>query len=159
MTKQLNIALTVNGKSFQVKTAPQTTLLYLLRDELGLTGSKDGCQEGECGTCTVLLDGKLVNACLTLAGQCDGREILTIEGVANNGELHPVQKAFVEAGAVQCGYCTPGMILSAVYLLDKNPKPSQGEIRTAIVGNLCRCTGYNKIIDAIQLASEEISGE
>ena len=155
MTK-IKIMLKVNGKAYQVESKPSATLLSLLRDQLELTGSKDGCQEGECGTCTVLLDGAPVNSCLTLAAQCNGKEVVTIEGVAKNGNLHPVQQAFVESGAVQCGFCTPGMILSAIALLDKNPAPSDTEIRSALAGNLCRCTGYNKIIDAVTLAAEEM---
>jgi carbon-monoxide dehydrogenase small subunit len=158
MTK-LSINLKVNGNEFQVETKPNITLLYLLRDELKLTGSKDGCQEGECGTCTVLLDGQPVNSCLTLAAQCDGREVVTIEGLAKNGSLHPVQEAFIKTGAVQCGFCTPGMILSSVALLENNPKPSDAEIRTALAGNLCRCTGYNKIIDAVELAAQQLRSE
>lgn len=155
MTKR-SINLIVNGKPYQIETKPNITLLNLLRDEMGLTGSKDGCQEGECGTCTVLLNGQPVNACLTLAAQCDGHEVVTIEGIAKSGKLHPVQQAFVEAGAVQCGYCTPGMILSSVKLLEDNPSPTDAEIRTALAGNLCRCTGYNKIIEAVELASQEL---
>lgn len=158
MTK-ITITLKVNGSNYQVQTKPAATLLNLLRDELELTGTKDGCQEGECGTCTVLLDGAPVNSCLTLAAQCNGKEIVTIEGIAINGNLHPVQQAFVESGAVQCGFCTPGMILSAVALLNSNPSPSDTEIRSAIAGNLCRCTGYNKIIDAVTLAAEEMQDE
>lgn len=151
-----SIKLKVNGKEYQVETKPNITLLYLLRDELKLTGSKDGCQEGECGTCTVLLDGKPVNSCLTLAVQCDGREVVTIEGLAENGKLHPVQEAFVQVGAVQCGFCTPGMVLSSVALLENNTTPTKPEIRAALAGNLCRCTGYNKIIDAVELAAQEL---
>lgn len=158
MTK-ITITLKVNGSNYQVQTKPAATLLNLLRDELELTGTKDGCQEGECGTCTVLLDGAPVNSCLTLAAQCNGKEVVTIEGIAINGNLHPVQQAFVESGAVQCGFCTPGMILSAVALLNSNPSPSDTEIRSAIAGNLCRCTGYNKIIDAVTLAAEEMQDE
>jgi len=155
MTKR-SIKLKVNGNQYQIETEPNFTLLNLLRDNLGLTGSKDGCQEGECGTCTVLLDGQPVNSCLTLAAQCDGRAVVTIEGIAQNGKLHPVQQAFVEAGAVQCGYCTPGMILSSVALLENNISPTDAEIRTALAGNLCRCTGYNKIIEAVELAAQEL---
>jgi carbon-monoxide dehydrogenase small subunit len=158
MTKH-SIRIKVNGKEYQVETKPNITLLYLLRDELRLTGSKDGCQEGECGTCTVLLDGQPVNSCLTLAVQCDGREVVTIEGLAKKGILHPVQEAFIKTGAVQCGFCTPGMILSSVALLETNLNPSDAEIRTALTGNLCRCTGYNKIIDAIELAAQQLRNE
>lgn len=158
MTK-ISINLKVNGTEYQVETKPNITLLYLLRDQLGLTGSKDGCEEGECGACTVLLDGQPVNSCLTLAGQCDGREVVTIEGIGKNDNLHPVQKAFVEVGAVQCGYCTPGMIISSVALLENNLTPTETEIRTALAGNICRCTGYNKIINAVKLAAEELRNE
>jgi carbon-monoxide dehydrogenase small subunit len=158
MTK-IKIMLKVNGKAYQVESKPSATLLSLLRDQLELTGSKDGCQEGECGTCTVLLDGAPVNSCLTLAAQCNGKEVVTIEGVAKNGNLHPVQQAFIDSGAVQCGFCTPGMIISAVALLDKNPDPTDTEIRSALAGNLCRCTGYNKIIDAVALAAKGIRHE
>lgn len=156
---KVTITLKVNGTNYEVQTKPAATLLSLLRDELELTGTKDGCQEGECGTCTVLLDGVPVNSCLTLAAQCNGKEVVTIEGIAINGSLHPVQQAFVESGAIQCGFCTPGMILSAVALLDRIPSPSDIEIRTALAGNLCRCTGYNKIIDAVTLAAEEMRDE
>ncbi|MEN8241726.1 MAG: (2Fe-2S)-binding protein [Chloroflexota bacterium] len=158
MTKR-SINLKINGKEYDLESKPNNTLLNLLRDELGLTGSKDGCQEGECGTCTVLLDGQPVNSCLTLAAQCDGREVVTIEGIAKNGKLHPVQQAFVETGAVQCGYCTPGMILSSVALLETNLTPSDAEIRTALAGNLCRCTGYNKIIEAVEQAAQVLQDE
>jgi len=126
----------------------------MLREDLGLTGTKDGCREGECGACTVLLDGKPVNACLVLAGQAAEREILTIEGVRKNGHLHPLQQAFVEAGAVQCGFCIPGSIMSAYALLESNQNPSEDQIRQAMVGNLCRCTGYSKIVEAVMLAAE-----
>jgi aerobic carbon-monoxide dehydrogenase small subunit len=139
----------VNGEEHVVLVDPRDTLLELLRERLGLTGSKEGCGNGNCGTCTVLLDGAAVNACLVLALEVSGQEILTIEGLASGGELHPIQSALVEAGGTQCGFCTPGIVLSAKALLDDNPAPSEHEIRQAIAGNLCRCTGYNKIIDAI----------
>jgi aerobic carbon-monoxide dehydrogenase small subunit len=139
----------VNGEEHVVLVDPRDTLLELLRERLGLTGSKEGCGNGNCGTCTVLLDGAAVNACLVLALEVSGHEILTIEGLASGGELHPIQSALVEAGGTQCGFCTPGIVLSAKALLDDNPAPSEHEIRQAIAGNLCRCTGYNKIIDAI----------
>lgn len=150
------VNLTVNGRSYQVTSRPNQTLLYLLRDELGLTGAKDGCSEGECGACTVLLDGEPVNSCLVLAGQANGREVLTIEGLAQNGALHPVQRNFVESAAVQCGFCTPGLIMSSVALLEHTPNPTASEIRTALGGNLCRCTGYTKIVEAVQRAAEEM---
>jgi carbon-monoxide dehydrogenase small subunit len=150
------IDLTVNGQDYRVETAAQKTLLYLLRDDLGLVGTKDGCGEGECGACTVMLDGQPVNACLVLAGQANKCEVLTIEGLAHNDQLHPVQRHFVEAGAVQCGFCTPGLIMSSVALLERVPEPSESEIRLALSGNLCRCTGYTKIVQAVQLAAEEM---
>jgi len=155
----IRVTLKINGEQRQVETAANQTLLYLLRDDLGLTGTKDGCREGECGACTVLLDGEPVNSCLVLAGQADGREVLTVEGLAHNGQLHAVQRAFVEAGAVQCGFCTPGVIMAAVALLSRDPKPSEHQVREALVGNLCRCTGYNKILDAVRLAAEETRDE
>lgn len=146
--KQL-VKLVVNGTDYEVAVEPRRTLLSVIRDELGLTGTKEGCGTGECGACTVVLDGKPVNSCLLLAVAADGLEILTIEGLADNGELHPLQSAFVEHGAIQCGFCTPGMILSAKVLLDENPNPTEEEVRAAIAGNLCRCTGYDKIVEAI----------
>jgi carbon-monoxide dehydrogenase small subunit len=153
---QIGIALTVNGESVRVQVAPAATLLYLLREDLGLTGTKDGCGEGECGACTVLLDGEAVNACLVLAGQVDGHEVRTIEGLVHKGELHPVQRAFVEVGAVQCGFCTPGAVMSAVALLERTPRPDESEIRQALAGNLCRCTGYVKMVEAVQRAASEM---
>ncbi len=147
--------LTVNGRRHCIEVAPDRSLLDVLRDDLGFTGTKKGCDAGDCGACTVLLDGEPVNACLVLAGQSDGREVLTIEGVATDGRLHPLQEAFIAHGAVQCGFCTPGMVLSAVALLDETPHPSRAEIQEAIAGNLCRCTGYVQIIDAIEAAARE----
>jgi carbon-monoxide dehydrogenase small subunit len=144
------ISVTVNGKVHELAVEPNTTLVELLRRQLGLTGTKKGCDAGDCGSCTVLLDGKPVNSCLVLAVQVNEREVVTIEGVQTDEGLHPIQEAFVEHGAVQCGFCTPGMILSAKALLDKNPSPSELEIRTALSGNLCRCTGYQKIVEAIR---------
>lgn len=156
--KKMAITLTVNGQVHRLETQPNKTLLRLLREELGLTAVKDACGgEGECGACTVLMDGKPVNSCLVLAGQADGHEIRTVEGLAEDGRLHPLQRAFVEAGAVQCGYCTPGAILSALYLLEHHPRPSEEQIREALVGNLCRCTGYAKMIAAVQQAAEEMA--
>jgi carbon-monoxide dehydrogenase small subunit len=152
------ITLTVNGETVEAAVEPNRTLLQLLREDLGLTGTKHGCGLGDCGACTVIMDGKPVNSCLVLAVQSNGREILTIEGLAENGELHPLQQAFVDQGGIQCGFCTPGMILSAKALLDEKPKPTELEIRTAISGNLCRCTGYQKIVQAIQAASEGRQG-
>jgi aerobic carbon-monoxide dehydrogenase small subunit len=147
------MTLTVNGTSYEVAIEPQQSLLQLLREELHLTGTKEGCSEGECGACTVLLDGKTVDSCLIFALEAQGREVMTIEGLAQGDQLHPVQKAFAEYGAVQCGFCTPGMILAAKVLLDSNPHPTEMEIRQGISGNLCRCTGYVKIVEAIQAAA------
>ena len=145
-----SISLTVNQREYKVEIEPLATLLEVLRNDLRLTGTKEGCGEGDCGACTVLLDGKAVNACLLLAMEARGKKITTIEGLAQDGRLQPLQKAFVEKGAVQCGFCTPGMILSAKALLDANPHPSEEEIKMAIAGNLCRCTGYIKIVEAIK---------
>jgi carbon-monoxide dehydrogenase small subunit len=147
------ITLTVNGTQYEVAIEPRQSLLQLLREELHLTGTKEGCSEGECGACTVLLDGKTVDSCLIFALEAQGHDVLTIEGLAQGDQIHPVQKAFAEYGAVQCGFCTPGMILSAKALLDSNPHPSEAEIRQGISGNLCRCTGYVKIVEAIQAAA------
>ena len=144
------IQLTVNGESVEAAVDPNRTLVQFLREDLGLTGTKQGCGLGDCGACTVLLDGNPVNSCLVLAVQAAGCEVLTIEGLAEDGELHPIQQSFVEHGAIQCGFCTPGMILSSKALLDANPSPSEKEIRTAISGNLCRCTGYQKIVQAVK---------
>ena len=148
------ISLRVNGDVHEVAVAPWRTLDEVLRDALGLTGTKVGCKTGDCGACTVLLDGRAVVSCLTLAVEADGREVMTIEGLAPRGdELHPLQQAFVERGAVQCGYCTPGMIMAAKHLIDHNPTPTQDEIRKGLSGNLCRCTGYAKIVEAIEVAA------
>jgi len=145
--------LLVNGEEFDLDTAPHRTLLEVLRDELGLTGTKEGCGTGDCGACTVLMDGRAVNSCLVLAPEATGREISTIEGLATNGRLHPIQQAFVDLAAAQCGYCTPGMILSIKALLDRNPSPTLDEVRLGIAGNLCRCTGYAKIYEAVEAAA------
>lgn len=154
----LAIELTVNGKYYQVTVPANISLLDLLRDQLGLNGVKDACgQEGECGACSVLMDGKLVNSCMVLAGQVDGREVVTIEGLQHQGSLHPVQQAFVESGAVQCGFCTPGVILSVYDLLRRIPHPDDNQIREALSGNLCRCTGYTKMLDAVHRAEKELS--
>lgn len=152
----MEVSFKLNGKPIQIDVAPNWTLLDVLRDKLGLTGTKKGCETGECGACTVLIDGKNVNSCLVLIGQVEGKDVTTIEGLIENDELDPIQKAFAEKGAVQCGYCTPGMIMSAKALLSKNASPSREEIKEAISGNLCRCTGYEQIIDAIQAAAEEV---
>jgi len=143
------VKLQVNGITYEAPVEPHMTLLSLLRDHLGLTGTKWACGTGDCGACTVIMDGRAVTSCLVLALDANGREVLTIEGLAKDGELHPLQRAFIEHGAVQCGYCTPGMIMMAKALLDENPHPSEEEVRSALRGNLCRCTGYNKIVDAI----------
>ena len=149
-----SIQMNVNGEIYEVSVKPNETLLDVLRDKLDLTGTKKGCDTGQCGACTVLLEGKPVNSCLVLAVEAHGKDILTIEGLARNGHLHPLQTAFVQEGAVQCGYCTPGMLLSAKALLDENPKPSDEAIKKAIEGNLCRCTGYTGIIKAIQAVAK-----
>jgi carbon-monoxide dehydrogenase small subunit len=146
-TQTLNMRL--NGEEVTVEVKPSAMLVEVLRDQLELTGTKVACGEGECGACTVLLDGQPVNSCLVPALKAQGREVMTVEGLAPLGELHPLQKAFVEHGAVQCGYCTPGMLMSAKALLDHNPSPTEEEVRLAISGNLCRCTGYAKIVEAI----------
>lgn len=145
----------VNGKAIQMDVPADRRLLDILREDLDLTGTKEGCGEGECGACSVLMDGWAVHSCLTLAAELEGREIVTIEGLEQNGELDPLQKYFIEEGAVQCGYCSPGMIISAKSLLLHNPSPTEEEIRTAIAGNICRCSGYQQIIRAIKRAAEE----
>jgi len=155
----VSIELKINDEFHAVSVSPNETLLDVLRDKIGLTGTKKGCDTGQCGACTILLDGKPVPSCLMLAVDVKGREILTIEGLAQYGTLHPLQEAFVNGGAVQCGYCTPGMILSAKALLDRNPHPDEQEIKEAISGNLCRCTGYVKIIEAIAAAAEKGSAK
>jgi carbon-monoxide dehydrogenase small subunit len=152
MAKEIAIFL-VNGQEYEVILEPHMLLIDVLRDELGLTGTKYACGAGDCGACTVLIDGRPSFSCLTLAVTVKGRSILTIEGVAEGNELHPIQQAFVDQGAVQCGFCTPGMILSAKALLDENPEPTRDEIKTALAGNLCRCTGYVKIVDAVEAAA------
>ena len=145
----IDVMIVVNGETRRASVPPETTLLALLRDHFGLTGAKVGCDVGDCGACTVIVDDRPVNACLMLAGQADRRRVLTIEGVASKDKLHPLQKAFEERGALQCGFCGPGMVLSAKALLDQNPDPSRYEIRDALAGNLCRCTGYAKLVDAV----------
>lgn len=153
------ITLNVNGKEYPLEVKANEILLNVLRDKLGLMGTKYGCGIGECGACTVLLDGKAILSCQSLAFTADGKKITTIEGLEHNGTLHPLQQAFIDEGAVQCGYCTPGMILSAKALLDTKPDPSDQEIKQAIRGNLCRCTGYTNIIRAIKTASEKIKDQ
>ena len=152
------ISFKINGEAISMDVQPHWTLLRLIREGLRLTGTKEGCGEGECGSCTVLLNGKPINSCLVLAMDVDGKVVTTIEGLADGKELHPLQTAFVEKGAIQCGFCTPGMILTAKGLLDRQPSPSEKEIRLEMTGNLCRCTGYAKIIEAIQTAAQQIKG-
>jgi carbon-monoxide dehydrogenase small subunit len=147
------INITVNRKKYELAVDPNMTLADLIREELKLTGTKKGCGLGECGACTVIMDGKTVSSCLVLAVEADNREVITIEGIETEKGLHPIQQAFVEKGSIQCGFCTPGMVLSAKALLDENPHPDEQDIRRAISGNLCRCTGYQKIVEAIQSVS------
>ncbi len=156
MTAKLLIALQVNGETREVAVASHRTLLEALREDLDLTGTKHGCELGECGACTVLLDGEPRLSCLTLAVEAEGREITTVEGLAQGPELHPLQAAFVELGSAQCGYCTPGMLLSALALLAANPAPTLEETKQALSGNLCRCTGYAKILEAVDLAASRL---
>ncbi|MHC4695609.1 MAG: (2Fe-2S)-binding protein [Planctomycetota bacterium] len=146
---KVELAFRVNGEQADIAVSPGATLLEVLRDELELTGTKYGCGEGECGACSLLLDGKVVNSCLVLALECEGAEVVTIEGLKENGRLHPVQQAFVDNWAIQCGFCSPGMIMAAYSLLEANPNPTEDEVRRGLEGNLCRCTGYRKIIDAV----------
>jgi carbon-monoxide dehydrogenase small subunit len=149
----MRIDLTVNGERHEADVWAGESLLYVLRERLGLPGSKNACEQGECGSCSVLLDGKLVCACLVLAAQAEGHELVTVEGLAEDRELHPVQEAFAETGAVQCGFCTPGFVVATADLLARNPRPTDDEMREALSGNLCRCTGYAKIFDAVRLAA------
>ena len=153
------IALTVNGNSELVNVPSNMTLLTMLREELSLTGTKNGCSAGECGACTVLLNGEPVNSCMVLAVECDGANIVTVEGLANDGILSKLQQAFIDRNAIQCGFCTPGMLISAHALLRRNPKPTENEIQIALLGNLCRCTGYERIIEAVKDASGADHGE
>jgi carbon-monoxide dehydrogenase small subunit len=150
----MKIELRLNGDPREADVWGGESLLFTLRERLGLPGSKNACEQGECGSCSVLLDGTLVCACLVLAAQADGHEVVTIEGLASEGELHPVQEAFVAAGAVQCGFCTPGLVMATADLLRRSPKPTDDEIREALSGNLCRCTGYAKIFDAVRIAAD-----
>jgi aerobic-type carbon monoxide dehydrogenase small subunit (CoxS/CutS family) len=156
---KIKVALSVNSEPTEVAFAPHKTLLEVLREDLGLTGTKHGCELGECGTCTVLLDGTPVLSCLVLGAACDGRAVRTVEGMAQTGKLHPLQETFADLGAAQCGYCTPAFLLTAEALLADNPKPTRDEIKGALAGNLCRCTGYIKIYEAVELAAARMRGE
>jgi aerobic-type carbon monoxide dehydrogenase small subunit (CoxS/CutS family) len=156
---KVKIALTVNGESAEVAFAPHKTLLELLREDLGLTGTKHGCELGECGTCTVLLDGTPVLSCLVLGLACAGHAVRTVEGMAQGGKLHPLQETFADLGAAQCGYCTPAFLLAAEALLASNPNPTREQIKDSLAGNLCRCTGYIKIYEAVELAAARMRGE
>ncbi len=158
-TPKRHISLTVNGTYYELDVPVNRTLLDLIREDLTLTGTKKGCDEGECGACSVLVDGRAMNACLVLAPDADEKNITTIEGIGQPGKLHPLQKAFLEEGAIQCGYCTPGMIMQALDLLGRNPSPTPFEVREGMVGNLCRCTGYEKIVRAIVRAARELKQE
>ena len=154
----MQIHMTVNGEEHEVDDVWEgESLLYVLRERMGLPGSKNACEQGECGSCSIYMDGTLVCACLVLAAQANERDLTTVEGLADDGDLHPIQTAFVEAGAVQCGFCTPGLIMAAHELLGRNPSPAEEEVREALAGNLCRCTGYEKILDAVRLAAERLS--
>ncbi len=153
MTKQL-ITLNVNGERSEVAVEPSWTLLETVREQLRLTGTKEGCGTGDCGACSMIVDGRLITSCLMLAVQADGREIATVEGISSNGDLDPVQRAFIDKGGVQCGYCTPGMIVAARALLNANPTPTLQEVRAGLAGNLCRCTGYAKIYESVLAAAE-----
>ncbi len=153
------LQLTINGQPHTLEVEPHLTLLEVIRDNLRMSGTKEGCSTGHCGACTVLVNGQPISACLMLAAEADGQHISTVEGLATNGKLHPVQEAFVQHGGLQCGYCTAGMIISAVALLDRNPRPTEKEIRFNLAGNLCRCTGYHKIVQAVQQAAEVMNHE
>lgn len=152
----MKLEFTVNGKEYKRDVPPDTRLLDFLREDLNLTSVKEGCGVGECGSCTVLIDGKSILSCLTYMPEVDGKEILTLEGISDGDELHPLQQAFIDTGGVQCGFCTPGFIMVALELLNENPDPTRDEIRKWIEGNICRCTGYRKIVDAVQLAAERM---
>lgn len=154
----MQLRMTLNDRPVAIEVEPTEPLLHVLRERLGLVGAKESCGKGECGACTVIMNGKAVNACLVMAAQAEGANLLTVEGLAQlDGSLHPIQQAFLDAGAVQCGYCTPGMVMSAWALLRQNPHPSPTEIRTGMSGNLCRCTGYQKILSAVSLAAERMN--
>jgi carbon-monoxide dehydrogenase small subunit len=157
--REIRVNLKVNGEAQEVDVQPHWTLLHVLRNVLGLTGAKLGCGNGECGACTVIMDRKTVPSCLVPAARADGSEIITIEGIQEGGMLHPLQKAFIEHAAVQCGFCTPGMIITAKSLLDENPNPTEDEVREALLGNLCRCTGYSKIVEAVLSVANRRRGD
>ncbi|MGC9467142.1 MAG: (2Fe-2S)-binding protein [Anaerolineae bacterium] len=157
MAQKRLVSAVVNGEATEFLCEPHQSLLTCLRDILGLTGAKEGCNDGNCGACSVLLDGRLVNSCLVLGVEVDGREVTTVEGLAEWGGLHPLQEAFIAEDALQCGYCTPGMLIAAKALLDRNPNPDEEEIRAWLAGNLCRCTGYDKIVRAVQAAAEQMA--
>ena len=158
VVQKVDLSFSINGDPVQLKVFPHATLVEVLRRDLDLTGTKIGCGEGECGACSVILDGKVVNSCLVLALECQGARVLTIEGLERDGKLHPLQKAFVDHGAIQCGFCTPGMIMAAFALLDKNPSPTEEEVKRGLEGNLCRCTGYRKIVDAVMSMGGALHG-
>ena len=155
----IKVSINVNGINYTKDIDPSIRLIDFLRDDLKLKGTKEGCGEGECGACTVIVDGKAINSCLMLAASADGKNVITIEGVSDKDKLHPIQEAFMEVGAIQCGYCTPGMILSAKALLDEKPNASEEEIKVSLSGNLCRCTGYKKIIQAVMLARDKLNNK
>ena len=155
----IKVSINVNGINYTKEIDPSIRLIDFLRDDLKLKGTKEGCGEGECGACTVIVNGKAINSCLMLASSADGKNVITIEGISDKDTLHPIQEAFMETGAVQCGYCTPGMILSAKALLDKKPNASEEEIKVSLSGNLCRCTGYKKIIQAVMLAQDKLNNK
>lgn len=158
MSRPRKLRTTINGRKVNVPVSPNETLAEFLRTRLGLAGTKEGCDTGDCGACTVILNGKAVNSCLVLAVETEGGHVTTIEGLSSDGELHPLQQAFIDSGSVQCGFCTPGMIMGAKALLDENPNPSQEEIRLGLAGNLCRCTGYVNIIQAVTAAAKQLRG-
>ena len=158
MSRARKIRVTINGRKVEAAVAPNQTLAEFLRYGLGLTGTKEGCETGDCGACTVLVDGKAVNSCLVLAVEVQGGSVMTIEGLSDNGELHPLQKAFIDNGTVQCGFCTPGMILGAKSLLDENPNPTEEDIRLGLAGNLCRCTGYVNIVKTVSAVARNMRG-
>ncbi len=153
------VEFNVNGQVYEMEVEPWRTLLEVIRDQLELTGTKESCSDGNCGACAVLMDNKAVNSCLVLAVEAQGKDIVTIEGLAKDGQLHPIQEAFIEHGAIQCGFCTPGMVLATKALLDENPNPTDEDIKKAIAGHLCRCTGYFQIVEAIKAAAEKLAVE